>query len=184
VLVAAVTVPTAPRLKATLLADGVVALNPLPAIVRVVVEIGMDREGFAVTVGAATMVATCVAAPLVAPSVVTTAVSVPSDVGAVEKVTVSDVLVAAVTVPAAPLLNATVLAPGVVLNPLPVMTSVGALIARYAELVVTVGDCVTVATCTAAPLEPPNAVTEALSLPAVGGVVSWTTSNCRVADVT
>lgn len=39
------------------------------------------------------------------PPIVTIAVRLPADVGLVEKVTVSDVAVAAVTVPAAPLLN-------------------------------------------------------------------------------
>lgn len=56
---------------------------------------------------------------------VTIAVKLPA-VGLVEKVTVSEVAVAAVTLPTAPLLNTTVLLPGVVLKPAPVMVTVAA----------------------------------------------------------
>ena len=55
--------------------------------------------------------ATCMAVPLVTPSVVTMAVSGPALVGFVVNVTVSEVAVAAVTVPAAPSLKATVFTP-------------------------------------------------------------------------
>ena len=66
-------------------------------------------------------------------------------------VTVSEVAVAAVTVPTAAPLNATVLFDGVVaLKPKPLIVSVVALAARSAVLLVTTG--VTVATCTAVPL--------------------------------
>ena len=80
----------------------------------------------------------------------TTAVRLPAVVGLVENVTVSEVAVAAVTVPIAPSLKATVLLPAVGSKPKPVMVIVVALAARLAVLLVTTG--VTVATCTAVPL--------------------------------
>lgn len=55
------------------------------------------------------------------------------------KVTVSDVEVAAVTVPTAPLLNATVLLAAVELNPVPVIVTVEAFAAKLAVALVTVG---------------------------------------------
>ena len=58
-------------------------------------------------------VATCTAVPLVFPSVVTIAVRFPAAVGVCVKVTVSEVAVAAVTVPVAPSLKVTELLPGV-----------------------------------------------------------------------
>ena len=67
--------------------------------------------------------------------------SVPTD-GAVLKVTVNCVAVAAVTVPV-PLLNATVLFAGVVLKPVPVIINVVALDARLAVFDVTEGPFVT-----------------------------------------
>ncbi len=60
--------------------------------------------------------------------------------------TVSEVAVAAVTVPTAPSLKATVLLAAVVSKPKPLMVIVVALAARLAVLLVTTG--VTVATCT------------------------------------
>ena len=80
---------------------------------------------------------------------VTTAVKNPIIVGCVLKVTVNDVLVkfTEVTVPIAPLLNATVLLVVVVENPVPVIIKVLALIARLGGLTeFTVGATVTVAT--------------------------------------
>ena len=71
--------------------------------------------------------------------VVTTAVRLPAVAGLVENVTVSDVAVAAVTVPTAPLLKAIVLLPAVVSKPEPLMVTVVALAARLAVLLVTVG---------------------------------------------
>ena len=59
--------------------------------------------------------------------------------GGVLKVTVNCVEVAVVTMPAAPRLNATVLLLAVVSKPVPLMTTVVALIGRFAVLVVTVG---------------------------------------------
>jgi len=70
---------------------------------------------------------------------VTTALRLKVVMGCVLKVTVNCVGVAAVTVPAAPLLMATVLLPKVVSNPVPIMIIVGALMARFAALGVTVG---------------------------------------------
>ena len=84
-------------------------------------------------------VATCTAEPLLTPLVVTTAVRLPTAAGIVESVTVSDVAVAAVTVPTAPSLKATVLLAAVVLKPVPLIVSVVALAARLAVLLVTDG---------------------------------------------
>src|SRR2546421_664539 len=83
-----------------------------------------------VTAGAT--VATWAAAPLLTPLVVTTAVKLPSAVGLVENVTVSDVAVAAVTVPTAPSLNTTVLLLAVVSKSKPLMVIVVALAAKLA----------------------------------------------------
>ena len=76
--------------------------------------------------------------------VVTIAVRLPTAVGFVEKVTVSDVAVAAVTVPAAPLLSTTVLFAAVVEKPNPLIVTVVALNGKLVVLTVTTG--VTVAT--------------------------------------
>src|SRR5436853_446526 len=110
-------------------------------------------------------VATWTAAPLVAPSVVTTAVRLPAADGWVENVTVNDVAVAAVTVPTAPLLNVTVLCAVVVSKPKPLIVIVAALAARFAALMVTAG--ATVATWTAAAMVTPLVVTSAVRFPAV-----------------
>lgn len=70
--------------------------------------------------------------------VVTTAVKLPA-AGLTENDTVSEVAVAEVTVPTAPLLNATVLFAAVVLKPVPAIVMVVAEFARLAVLLVTVG---------------------------------------------
>jgi hypothetical protein len=70
---------------------------------------------------------------------VTTAVRLPRVVGCVVKVTTKLLEVDAVTVPEAPLLKVTVLLAGVVEKPVLLMIIVGALLARYAVFVVTVG---------------------------------------------
>ena len=88
-------------------------------------------------VGAATMLATCTALPLLIPFVVTTAVRLPRD-GAVLKVTINWVAVALVTEPV-PLLRVTVLLAAMVSNPVPAMVRVVALIARLFVFTVTVG---------------------------------------------
>src|SRR5260370_28514528 len=97
-----------------------------------------------VTTGLA--VATWTAAPLLTPLVVTTAVRLPAVAGLVLNVTVSDVAVAAVTVPTAPSLNVTVLFAAVGSKPKPLIVTVGALAASEGALGVTTGP--TVATCT------------------------------------
>lgn len=70
--------------------------------------------------------------------VVTTAVRFPA-IGFVEYVTVSDVEVAAVTVPTAPLLKTTVLLAAVVSKPEPAIVSVEIFAATLVELSVTTG---------------------------------------------
>ena len=115
VAVAAVTVPTAPLLKTTVLLPAVVS-KPKPSMVSVV-ALAARLAVLLVTTGVT--VATWTAAPLLTLLVVTTAVRLPAAVGAVENVTVSAVAVAAVTVPTAPSLKATVLLPAVVSKPEP-----------------------------------------------------------------
>ena len=159
VALAPVTVPAAPLLKTTVLLPGVV-LKPKPLIVTVPALAAM-LELLEVTTG--TTVPTWTAEPLPAPSVVTTAVRLPSAAGLVPNVTVSDVAVADVTVPVAPLLKTTVLLAGVVSKPAPLIMIVVALMGRVAVLLVTAG--ATEATCTAEPLEMPLVVTTAVKLP-------------------
>lgn len=94
--------------------------------------------------------------------------------GAVENVTVSDVAVALVTVPTAPLLNVTTLLAAVVLKLVPAMVRVAVFAARLAVLAVTVGVvtlATTVATLTALPLVRVLVVTDAFKLPAAVGRV-------------
>ena len=84
-------------------------------------------------------VATWTAAPLLGLLVVTEALRSPAVVGFVENVTVSEVAVAEMTSPIAPSSRVTVLLPGVMSNPKPLMVSVAALAARSAVLLVTTG---------------------------------------------
>lgn len=156
------TVPTAPLLNVTVLLPGVV-LKPKPLIVTVVALIAR----FAVedvTVGPT--VATCTAEPEVTLLLVTMAVKLPIEVGLVEKVTMSEVAVAVVTVPTAPLLKVTVLLAATVSKPVPAMVIVEAFAPKAAVLLVTTG--ATVATCTADPLATPLTLTCAVKLPALG----------------
>lgn len=179
VAVAVVTVPTAPLLKTTVLLPAVVS-KPKPLMVMVVAFATKFAE-LLVTTG--TTVATCTADPLLTVLVVTIAVKLPAAVGAVEIVIVKAVAVAAVTVPAAPLLNTTVLLPGVVSKPKPLMVTVLAFAVKLAELLVTTGT--TVATCTAEPLPIVALVTTAVRLPtAVGLVENVTVSEVAEAAVT
>ena len=108
--------------------------------------------------------------------------------GAVEKVTVSDVEVAEVTVPTAPLLKVTTFSAAVVLKFVPAIVIVAALAARLALLEVTVGAVpfeTTLATLTAVPLERELVVTDALRTPtAVGFVVIVIVSSVAVAAAT
>lgn len=180
VVVAAVTVPTAPLLKTTVLLAAAVS-NPNPLIVRVVAS-ASRFEVLLVTTG--TTVETCTAVPLLRPLVVTIAVRLPADVGAVVKLMVSVVAVAAVTVPTAPLLKTTELLAAVVENPVPVIVRLLAFAARRAVVfVVTTGR--TRATGIA---ELPTMlldVTDAVRLPAATGLVeNVTVSDVAVAAVT
>jgi len=92
---------------------------------------------FESTTGA--IVATCTAAPLLTPSDVTTAVRFAALVGLVDKATVSEVAVAAVTAPIAPSLKTTVLFAAVVSKPKPLMVNVVASAAKFAALLVIAG---------------------------------------------
>lgn len=76
--------------------------------------------------------------------VVTTAVKLPTAVGVVVRFTVNDVAVAAVTVPAAPLLKLTVLLPAVVLKPKPEIVTVVPLIAKSVVVLETTGATVAI----------------------------------------
>ena len=106
----------------------------------------------------------------------------PSVVGLVEKVTVSAVAVADVTVPMAPLLNVTVLLDAVVLKPEPLMVTVAAFAPMVAELSVTIGAIL--ATRTGAPLLTPFVETTAVNTPAEGLVENNTVSAVVVAEIT
>jgi len=178
VAVAVVTVPIAPLLNNTRLLAAVV-LKPVPAMVIVVAAFDKLLLSL-VTLGVTR--ATWIAAPLLTPSVVTTAVKLPA-IGVVEKDTVSEVAVEAVTVPTAPLLNTTVLLPGVVLNPAPVIVIVVAVEDNVEVTRVTAG--LTVPTWTAEPLLLELVVTTAVRLPKpVGLVPKVTVKLVAVAAVT
>lgn len=106
------TVPVAPLLSATVLLAAV-GSKPKP-LMTTVAESASSAAVLDVTTGVT--VATCTAAALATPLEVTVAVRLPAVAGLVLNVTVSDVDVAAVTVPMAPLLNVTELFPTVGLN--------------------------------------------------------------------
>ena len=114
VAVAAETVPSAPESKTTVLFAAVVS-NPTPTM-TMDAELADWIEAELVSTTGAT-VATTTPAPLLCVLVVTDALNVPAVVGFVEKVTVSDVADAVVTVPTAPLLSVTVLLAAVVSKP-------------------------------------------------------------------
>lgn len=90
-------------------------------------------------------VATWVGPELPTPETLTVALSAPREVALVENVTVSNVEVALVTVPTAPLLKVTVLLPAVVEKPVPAMSRVVELCTKLAVLDVMVSE-LTVAT--------------------------------------
>ena len=119
--VAELTVPTAPLLNTTVLFEAVVS-NPVPLIVKVV-ALAARLEVLEVTTG--TTVATWTAVPLFSVVVETIAVRTPASMGGVENSTVNCVSDAAVTVPAAPSLKATVLFETIGSNPDPVITMAG-----------------------------------------------------------
>ena len=104
VAVAAVTVPTAPLLKTTALLTAVVE-NPTPVMIRVLVFAAKRAVVLVVTTG----LTSAIEAPELPTMLleVIDAVRVPAAAGLVENVTVSDVAVAAVTTPTAPLLKVT-----------------------------------------------------------------------------
>jgi hypothetical protein len=133
VLVAAVTTPIAVPLKVTVLLPGVV-LKPVP-LITMLVAVRVRLVVRAVTTGLMRATWTAV---LLTPLVVTVAVRAPA-VGLVEKVTVRAVAVAAETVPTAPLLKTTVLLPGVVLKPEPLIVTVLDVAATNSALAVMAG---------------------------------------------
>lgn len=104
VAVAAVTVPTAPLLKTTALLTAVVE-NPTPVMIRVLVFAAKRAVVLVVTTGLTSAIETPELPTMLFE--VMDAVRVPAAVGLVENVTVSDVAVAAVTTPTAPLLKVT-----------------------------------------------------------------------------
>ena len=118
------------------------------------------------------------------PFVVTIAVRTPAVAGSVEKATVIDVEVAAVTAPTAPLLNVTVLFTIVVSNPMPLIVSVFvSAVIGFEISTETTG--MMFATCTGAPLEYEFVMTVAVSEPAsVALVVKVTVSDVADAAVT
>ena len=175
---AAVTVP-APSLNTTVLLPGVL-LKPKPLIVTVAAS-AAKFVVLLVTTGMTVAISTAV--PLLTPLVVTIAVRLPALVGLVDRVTLSAVDVAAVTVPTAPLFKTTVLLAAVVSKPKPLIVKVVASAASAAALVVTTG--LTVATCTELALFKLLVVTTADRLPATtGGVVKVTVSVVEVDAVT
>ena len=136
VAVAPVTEPVTPLLNSTVLLLGVAESKPNPLMVNVV-AVSNKLAVLLVTTG--TTFATASGLPLFTELVVTTAVRLPREVGLVVNRTVSEVAVAAVTLPAAPRLNATVLFAKMVSKPKPLMMTVSELKARLATLVVTMG---------------------------------------------
>jgi hypothetical protein len=178
VAVAVVTVPMAPLLNVTVLFAAVV-LKPKPLIVKVEVLAPILAE-LSVTIGA--RVATRTGVPLDMPLIVTTAVKMPAE-GRVDRSTVREVDVDAMTVPAAPLLRETMLFAAVVSKPAPLIVIVFGFRARTALLSVTVG--VTPAILTGSPLPTELLVTTAVKSPTVVGFVpKVTVSAVAVAEVT
>ncbi len=175
--VAEVTVPTAPLLKVIVVSRGV-AEKPKPLITTDELLAPKLAE-LDVTTGVTR--ATCTAAPLATPLVVTMAVRLPAE-GFVVSETVRRVEVALVTVPTAPLLNVTVLLAAVVSKPVPAIVKLAALAARLAVDAVMVGAIA--ATCIAAPLLIEFVVTTAVKLPAEGFVPKVTVNAVAVAEVT
>src|SRR5205085_740358 len=159
VVVAFVTEPTAPSLKTTVLCPAT-GSNPAPLIVRVA-TFAFRLDESRVTTG--TTVATATFEALSTPSVVTVAVRGPALSGVIA--TVSDVAVAAVTVPAAPSVNVTLSLPAMGSKPKPTIVIDDAFALRFAMLLVTIG--FTVATWTAVPLLMLSVVTTAVRFPAL-----------------
>lgn len=135
---ALVTVPTAPLLNVTKLSSAV-ELKPKPLMVTVE---ALAARSAVLLVTTGFTVATVTGAPLLALLEVTTTVKSPAAAGLVEKVTVSDVAVAAVTAPTAPLLKTTVVLAALVSKPKPLIVSVSAFASRSLLLLVTTGTTV------------------------------------------
>lgn len=137
---AAVTVPTAPLFSTTELFPAT-ASKPKP-LITIVAAFTATCAVLVVTTWVT--VATLTAAPLLILFVVTTAVKSPAVAGRVEKVIVSAVSVAAVTVPTAPLLKTTVLFAAVVSKPNPsIVIEVCSAARLVAELLTTGTDVAT-----------------------------------------
>ena len=151
--VAEVTVPAAPLLKTTVLLP---AVEPNPKPLRAIVE-ALAARFAALLVMTGTTVATLTDPELLILLVVTIANKSPATVGDVEKVTVSEVAVAAVTVPTASPSKSMVLLAAVGSKPYPLMVSVAAPASRSDELDVMTG--ITLATWTAEALLTPLVVT-------------------------
>lgn len=114
--------------------------------------------------------------------VVTTACKLPSVVGLVVRLMVSEVVVAALTTPIAPLLKLTVFSASVVLNPKPLMVTVDTFAPMLVAFGVTIGAMV--ATRIGLPLETLLTVTMALRRPADGRLVSRTVREVVLAAIT
>ena len=115
------------------------------------------------------------------PLVVTTAVKLPAVAGFVENVTVSEVVVAEVTVPTAPLSKTTVLFAAVGSKLVPVIVTVVAVAVRFVAVAVTVGD--TLAMAVDALLKPPVVTTTDKGPPTSGNAARVTLSDVEVAAV-
>ena len=103
-------------------------------------------------------------------------------VGGLDSLTVIVVAVAAVSVPAAPLLSVTVLFAAVVSNPKPLMVSVALRGEISVTELVTTGS--TVATCTGVPLTTPFDATIAVNTPALGLALSVIVREVAVDELT
>ena len=165
VALAEVTVPTAPKLNATVLLLGV-GSKPKPLKITVVAFATRFATLLVIT---GLTVATCTGVPLLTPSVTTVVVRLPA-LGLVVNATISMVAVAEVTLPTAPPLKTTVLLDAVVLNPKPLMVNVVSSARRLVELLVTTP--MTLATCSAEPLESELVVTIAVKLPTTAGLTA------------
>lgn len=179
VAVEAVTVPTAPSLKTTELLAAV-ASNPKPLMVNVVT---LAARSDVTLVSTGMTVATCTASPFITPLIVTRAVKLPAEVGAVDRLTVSTVDVAAVTVPTAPLLNVTILLAAMESNPTPLIVMLLALAGRLADsLATTTGT--TDAICTPELPVKPLLMIVAVRFPDFGLVMNVIASEVAVDAVT
>ena len=128
-----------PRSSATVVDDGDDVSKPVPAITSDVAAVERDAA-LAVTVGSLRTVATCTAVPLEPPPLVTIAVKAPVLVGSCESVSVSAVVVAEVTTPAAPLESVTRLFAGLAASKLVPVTIRVVLVMSWVVVVsVTVG---------------------------------------------